>query len=450
MDSTVAISELMRDLTETWAHSTLDYPDGTHQRPTPGLTPVDALPLGDDACLAILGDGRGSYWCAPLSRGAQGWRLAAGTDGVASQLLRELARGSRIVGRFTVHCHQGEWLTPSTSPDRYVPGDQTHLSVVVGDATIVKWFGRPGEPGILTRRLNHLIEAGFKDIPKLFGEVHWSPPSGADVLVATASEYVQDAEDGWTWSVNAFRAHMDHGEEHCPGGSCLAWFASDLGALTARLHIAAATPTAVLPHPVDWVGPAEIQRWVGRVRARIWEARAAFASDLGDVLLGTEIADDLAALVDAERAATTVVHGDLHVGQILRSPVDGTLAVVDLDGDPLDAHLALFESPMRDVAHLATSIALVGQVVQSRTQVADAPVEDWAVTSTLSFTTAYSDLMEEAGFGDLVDLRLLRAMLVERLASELVYATRYLPRWAYAPIGLARSHWLARTLTGLT
>jgi hypothetical protein len=33
---------------------------------------------------------------------------------------------------------------------------------------------------------------------------------------------------------------------------------------------------------------------------------------------------------------------------------------------------------------------------------------------------------------------------VERLASELVYATRFLPRWAYAPLGLARSSWLAR------
>lgn len=450
MDGTLAISELTRDLQETWAHSSLDYPDGTHQRPAPGLAPVDALPLGADSCLAILGDGRDSYWCAPMVRSTPGWRLATGDDGVASQFLHELTRGSRVAGRFTVHCHHSDRLTPSESSDRYVPGDQTHLSVVVGDATIVKWFGRPGEPGILTRRLNHLIEAGFKDIPKLFGEVHWSPQSGADVLVATASEYVQDAEDGWTWGVNAVRTHLDHGEAQCPGGSCLGWFAADLGALTARLHIASATPTAVLPRPVEWVGSVEIQRWVGRVRARIWEARAAFATELGNALLGNEIATDLADLVDAERAATTVVHGDLHVGQILRSPVDGTLAVVDLDGDPLDAHLALFESPMRDVAHLATSIALVGQVVQSRTELADAPVEDWAVTSTLSFINTYCSSLEDAGLGELVDRRLLRAMLVERLASELVYATRHLPRWAYAPVGLARSQWLARTLAGLT
>lgn len=450
MESTVATSEMLRDLTQTWTHSTLDYPDGTHQRPSPGLTPVDALPLGPSCCLAILGDGRGSFWCAPMTRGTRGWRLAVRRDAVASRFLRTLARGSRTVGRFAVHCHQPELLNPTDAPDRFVAGDQTHLSVVVGDTTIVKWFGRPGEPGILTRRLNHLIEAGFKDIPKLFGEVHWSPPEGADVLVATASEYVQDAEDGWTWSVNAFREHAEHVETGCSGDSCPGWFASDLGALTARLHVAAATPTPVLSYPVDWVGPVTVQRWVGRVRARIWEARAAFATDLGDVLLGTEIAADLAALVDAERAATTVVHGDLHVGQILRSPIDGTLAVVDLDGDPLDAHLALFESPMRDVAHLATSIALVGQVVRNRTQLADGLVEDWAVSSTLRFTAAYRDVMQESGLGELIDLRLLRVMLVERLASELVYATRYLPRWAYAPIGLARSDWLSRTLAGMT
>ena len=71
-------------------------------------------------------------------------------------------------------------------------------------------------------------------------------------------------------------------------------------------------------------------------------------------------------------------------------------------------------------------------------------IEDWAAQSAELMLASYMATMEDAGLTHLVDARLVRPLVVERLASELVYATRFLPRWAYAPLGLARSSWLAR------
>jgi dTDP-4-dehydrorhamnose 3,5-epimerase len=46
-----------------WPPASLEYPDEGYRRPAPAdLTPVDALAVGDDGCLAVFGDERGYFF----------------------------------------------------------------------------------------------------------------------------------------------------------------------------------------------------------------------------------------------------------------------------------------------------------------------------------------------------------------------------------------------------
>ncbi len=114
--------------------------------------------------------------------------------------------------------------------------------------------------------------------------------------------------------------------------------------LTARLHRAFATPSSVIPLPVGWAT-------AGHELAR--EASASTA-------MPASVAADVLAGVDRDRPVDVQhVHGDLHVGRLLRARdsivVTGFGAGVPADGDPS----AALRSPMVDLAMLAHSVRRV-------------------------------------------------------------------------------------------
>ena len=422
------------------------YPDEGYRRPAPAdLTPVDALPVGTNGCLAVFSDERAGRWCLPLVRELREWRLATDADALSVALTELLMTGPAASGGFRIPPTDfGGLSRPGRHHEHRVAGDQTHISAIVDDQLIVKWFSRPASPEVVGVRLHHLRSAGFTEMPRHYGEVTWQE-GPSTTLVATVTQFLPDASDGWTWCVDALRVHLAHQPSPCDTNSCPGWFAAELGAMLGRFHAAAATPTSVLPEPVVWVEADEIAVWAERCAARVREALSVYRIELGDTgSLASLWASGVERMACVERAPTVVVHGDLHVGQILRSTAGGELTIIDLEGDPLDSRPTAHESPLRDVAHLLTSVALVGEVAKRRIETTPEAIEDWAVQSAELMLASYVETMDSRGLADLVDVRLVRPLVVERLASELVYSTRFLPRWAYAPLGLARSSWLAR------
>jgi maltokinase len=119
------------------------------------------------------------------------------------------------------------------------------------------------------------------------------------------------------------------------------------------------------------------------------------------------------------------VHGDLHVGQVLRT--DRGLVVIDFEGDP---SLPLAErsrerSPLVDLASLVLSLDHAACAAARRE-----PSFDWRAWSLHARAACLSAYEEEAGA---VDRELLRALEVAKELRELVYASRWLPEWLYAP-----------------
>jgi maltokinase len=128
------------------------------------------------------------------------------------------------------------------------------------------------------------------------------------------------------------------------------------------------------------------------------------------------------------------IHGDLHVGQVLRWR-DG-YAVIDFDGNPtVDG-----DAPQpfaRDVAQMLTSVAHVGRIAIRRRGGAPAEIAAWTRRNCDDLLAAYV-----AGLGDrvgLFDAALVGPFAVEQECRELIYAARYRPTWRYAAMGVLRA-----------
>ncbi len=328
-------------------------------------------------------------------------------------------------------------VPPGSLTERPVTVDQTNESVIVGERLVVKWMRPPG-PYRTPQLLEHLAAVGFTGTPTPYGAL-----LDGDSLVALVSAYLPGALDGWDWAVDALTAELDGGP---PAG-----FPTDLGRLVADLHAALATPSTVFPEPVeqasnvDWVSPA--LRTVDEAFTAIASAddvsvnacEASVNNDSG--WLSAHSADMRHEIVAAAAVDLTPVmrlHGDLHVGQVLRW-ADG-YAVTDFDGNPTVPDAPVMEPPARDVAQMRTSLAHIGQIVLRRTGGVDsARIADWTARGVKVFLESYRNRLATLGKQWLFDERLLRPFEVEQECRELIYSAKYLNRWRYAPMGVLRS-----------
>ena len=139
---------------------------------------------------------------------------------------------------------------------------------------------------------------------------------------------------------------------------------------------------------------------------------------------------------DAALARTPVqhIHGDLHVGQVLRAGETAVRSSTSTATRSLRSH-GVVQPAARDVAQLARSLDHVGHVVLHRDPRAGprrGGRDGWSAARA-DFLTAYRGALQDHAMSSLLDDRLLPAFEVEQELRELVYADRHLPEWAYAP-----------------
>jgi maltokinase len=303
--------------------------------------------------------------------------------------------------------------------ERAIMVDQTNESVIVAERLVVKWFREPtASPA--PELLAHLAEVGFTRMPAPHAAL-WH----ADLLVALIAAYLPGAQDGWDWCVDDVLASWD--AEAFPA------FPAEIGVLAAELHAAFATPSSVFGSPL---ATAAIDAWQPQATAMVDAALA----ETRDPWL-RKIAARLHADVAVRAAGPTPVlhiHGDLHVGQMLRWR--GGLAVTDFDGNPAVGAGGRLQPATRDVAQLLTSLDHVAQVADKRTGFTrSAAAQSFAARAKDECLSAYVKRLDALGAREILDERLLRPFAVEQECRELIYAARFLPRWAYAPMRVLQS-----------
>lgn len=332
--------------------------------------------------------------------------------GASERLVAALAGRSALPPGWTAEAFAP---VPVAMGERPITVDQTNVSVVVGERIVVKWIADPSSgPHRAPRLLARLAAAGFTQTAPPYAAVHRDGK-----LVALVTGYLPDAQDGWDWCVDAALSADP--------------FAASLGRLTADLHAALATPAGPAPGSgSDGAG------WYERAVAAAGEAARLTPGDDGR-WLEFRSAEFEAALRPLRAVGVTpvqTIHGDLHVGQVLKWR-DG-YAVIDFDGNPTVEGVDEPQPAARDVAQLLTSLEHVAQIAIKRRDADPDAMGVWAKHARRALLDAYMARLGELGRPEIFDRRLLRAFEVEQECRELIYAARFLTRWRYAPMGVLR------------
>ena len=409
------------------------------------LTLLDALDLDGGRWLGIVQDADGDRWTVPMRVEGGSLRRAVAGDGVAESLLAAMAQvGPARAARRRVDTGRvggsgpfvvDSWDAVAVTGERPVTVDQTNESVVVGERAMVKWsvaLPRPGVRGAqpAAERLSVLRATGFPGTPRPWGRLSYvdHADDSATLLLATVAEFLPGAEDGWDWAVEDVR-RLARGEISMEDATAPAW---RLGELTARLHVALATAG---------VAPAD-DRTTARWTARAYDDLDA-AVQLVDGPEGTRlraragrIAVSFGSFRECVGTPLIAVHGDLHVGQVLRhgDPVD--YAVTDFDGNPVLApgDRSDPQPAAVDVAGLLASLDHVGRVVVKRTEGVDAgAVRAWIDAAQSAFLDSYRSTLASLGSQELLDQRLLVPLRLQQECREYLYAVHHLPHWRYVP-----------------
>jgi maltokinase len=419
------------------------------------ITPADAVPAVAHAVIAVsfTDDGpddrfqlllgsrpevSGDLEHAVIGRVADRVVYDGLADGEISRLLLSLIVSDTTVGslRFVP---EPATEAPIVGPGRPLLGEQSNSSVIYGERAIMKLFRRatPGlNPDLELHRALRRENSG--EVAPLLGAIEGEIPGDdpADgvrpMTVAMLQDYAANSADGWSMALTSVRDLLAEGDLRPDEvGGDFAGEAHRLGRTIASVHIELARALGSERLGAD--GVAAIADWMLErldLAAGAVDAVAARREDIARVLTGVRAADD-GLLVQR-------VHGDLHLGQTLRTP-RGWLAI-DFEGEPsrpLDDRVRP-DSPLRDVAAMLRSFdyAAFHQLAEWETG-NEAPAylqrraQEWADRNRSAFCDGYAAI---AGTDPRDQMAVLRAYELDKAVYEVLYETRNRPNWLTIPL----------------
>jgi len=316
-------------------------------------------------------------------------------------------------------------------------GEQSNTSLTFGDAAILKVLRRlfPGQhPDLEMNRA--LARRGSAHVAEPYGWIETTIDGDRDpTLLAILSRYLPAASDGWSLAVTSLR-DLYSGDGVSEAGSIrpeqaggdFAGEAFRLGVATAEVHadLAAEFGTAENPpgglrdlaeqmtRKLEWVcvEVPQLHPYADKVRG--------YYADLAG----------LGGPLPVQR-----VHGDYHLGQVLRTPTGWV--VLDFEGEPVMplAQRRARSVPLRDVAGMLRSFDYA-----ARHQLVDRPDAaalrdisgEWVERSQAAFCKGYA---EAGGMDPQANAALLRALMLDKAVYEVVYEARHRPAWLPIPLG---------------
>ncbi|MGA4851446.1 maltokinase N-terminal cap-like domain-containing protein [Streptomyces sp. G5(2025)] len=307
---------------------------------------------------------------------------------------------------------------PSGLAPRPLAAEQSNSSLVYGDTFILKLFRRvvPGVNPDLELPL-HLARQGCGRVP---APAAWfladlaDGPAGEACGLGVLQPYLAAAEDGWELALRMLGK-----------GEAFVGEARALGRATAEVHasLAAALPTVTL-------GRAQVERMADAMARRLAAAARAVPA-LRPYAPGLLTAFEALADLGGEGQSWTAqrVHGDLHLGQCLRSP-DGLWSLIDFEGEPARplAERRMPQPPVRDVAGMLRSFDYAAATREPWAR-------EWATDCRAAFCVGYADV---SGRDPRTDPVLLRAHETDKAVYEVLYEARHRPDWLPVPLTAAR------------
>jgi maltokinase len=331
-----------------------------------------------------------------------------------------------------MHFHPaGVAAIPEGVPGDVISTEQSNTSLVYGESAILKLFRRL-EPGLNPDVEIHdaLRSTGNPHIAPLLGYIVIDDPDPArePATVAMVQAFVPNASDGWRLATSSVRDLYAEGDLHADEvGGDFAGESERLGEATASVHADLARVLPTEPADRDWYTTVAEQ-----MTARL-EAAIGVVPDLAPH------GDALRALYAAAAASEVPVvrqrvHGDLHLGQVLRTATGWI--VLDFEGEPARPLAARREldTPLRDVAGMLRSFDYAARhmlVEQPGDPQRAYRAQEWADRNRQAFRAGYA----AAGGVELdAGSPLLRAFEADKAVYECVYEARNRPHWLMIPL----------------
>jgi maltose alpha-D-glucosyltransferase/alpha-amylase len=364
--------------------------------------------------------------------------------------------------------------------------EQSNTAIVYGQRLFLKLFRRL-EAGIntdfeITRFLNE--ETPFANTPRVAGTLEYRNLKGEPTTLAILQGFTPNAGDAWSYTLDAIGRYFDGllsdpeaaervarsmpnetvlqlARKPIPDaardiiGSYLA-DAELLGTRTAQLHLALASrdddpafaPEPFTPHyqrSIYQYMRTQIVQTMQLVRKRGKDNPELMALAAQEPAMHERIREVLQGKVAASRIR---VHGDYHLGQVLRAGND--FVIIDFEGEPARplSERRIKRSGLRDVAgmlrsfHYAPNAVLFGAAPGSYIREEDvtrleAGARFWHLWVSAAFLRAY---LAESAKGlhlpqnaEQVDV-LLRVYLLEKALYEIAYELNNRPAWVKIPV----------------
>lgn len=399
---------------------------GAKDVPIAAVKLVDRIP--EMALVEITPEGQPAVRYALPEYGGGAGLADAGARAHWFQLLTAGARIAGAQGRFDFERLMPLGVPGSSRPSR---AEQSNTSVLYTGAAseprwILKLFRRVqvGENPDFEIPRALAAHTGFSNVPAAAGRVSYRSWGGEVATLAVLQSYIPNHGDGWEYTLERLRT----------GESPEALLADLelLGVRTAGLHAALASIAAEADFAPEPIAADDLERW--RERALVGAAAAApedaallrnWCARLGAGETGLE------GLMDCQKIR---IHGDYHLGQVLKTA--GDFYLFDFEGEPARplAERRRKGTVMQDVAGMLRSFGYAAHT---------AARPDWEAPARAAFLGGYRSAVARAPVRLVPadDAALTRACAFfesEKAVYELAYERNNRPDWVGIPLAALR------------